>query len=429
MMTNLLKDMLPDAPREANVLITAAGAGVPTALQGYLAQGMDVGTATQLAAGTLAERTALTADACAWATSSLATALLPLAVPPQASVPAGTAPRGTAPLPGSDHPTMAPYAQGPGPVAYGPGAVAYGSGAVADGPAATLAAGRDRAAGVSLLAAAFAAAGALATILACAFSIVHFYNSDGTYASSESLFSLSSHGAAWNWIGLVVAAALSVVAALLLVASRTPWVRAGAAGVVGAFGIAVIFIFAAYQFTLGPVSDGNGPAGAEKLGGFGGLLLLVAGVLGFVAAARGDRAVAPAARGPARRSLRRARRRRRHSLRAVIYHIATAPDWALAQRDGQYTTSTRDRTLAEEGFIHASTAGQVAPVANAYYRGVPDLVVLVIDPGRVGPEIRYELVPGSDAPYPHIYGPLNTDAVVGTRPLDPGPDGEFTFTA
>ena len=56
--------------------------------------------------------------------------------------------------------------------------------------------------------------------------------------------------------------------------------------------VAVILIFAAYQFTLGPVSNGNGPAGAEKLGGFGGLLLLVAGVLGFVAAARGDRAAA-----------------------------------------------------------------------------------------------------------------------------------------
>jgi hypothetical protein len=297
MLTNLLKDMLPDAPREANVLITAAGAGVPTALQGYLAQGMDVGTATQLAAGTLADRTALTSDACAWATSSLATALLPLAVPPQASVPAGTAPlpagtaplpAGTAPLPGSDHPTMVPQGTGPEPVAYGSGAVAYGPPGTAP---ATLAAGRGRAAsGVSLLAAAVAAAGALATILACAFSIVHFYNTDGTYASSESLFSLSGHGVAWNWIGIVVAAVLSVVAALLLVASRTPWVRAGAAGVVAAFGIAVIFIFAGYQFTLGPVSSGSGPGGAEKLGAFGGLLLLVAGVLGFVAAARGDRA-------------------------------------------------------------------------------------------------------------------------------------------
>jgi hypothetical protein len=278
MMTNLLKDMLPDAPREANVLITAAGAGVPTALQGYLAQGMDVGTATQMAAGVLADRTALTADACAWATSSLAAALLSPAVP------LASGPGGTSPLPGSDHPTVAPLGTGPGPVAYG------------SGPAAALAAGsgRGRPAGVSLLAAACAGAGALATILACAFSIVHVYNSDGTYAYSESLFSITSHGAAWNWIGLVVAAVLSVVAAVLLVASRTPWVRAGAAGAVAAFGIAVIMIFAAYQFTLGPVSAGSGPAGAEKLGGFGGLLLLVAGVLGFVAAARGDRAGTPA---------------------------------------------------------------------------------------------------------------------------------------
>jgi len=281
MMTNLLKDMLPDAPREANVLITAAGAGVPTALQGYLAQGMDVGTATQLAAGTLAERTALTADACAWATSSLATAMLPPVAP---SV---SGPGGTAPLPGSDHPTMVPQGTGPGPVGHGP--VAYGpAGTLAVGP------GRGRPAGVSLLAAALAGVGALAAVLACAFSIVHVYNSDGTYAYSQSLFSISSHGAAWNWIGIVVAAVLSAVAALLLVASRTPWVRAGAAGVVAAFGIAIILIFAAYQFTLGPVSDGSGPAGGEKLGAFGGLLLLVAGVLGFVAAARGDRAGVPA---------------------------------------------------------------------------------------------------------------------------------------
>jgi hypothetical protein len=276
MMTNLLKDMLPDAPREANVLITAAGAGVPTALQGYLAQGMDVGTATQLAAGVLADRTALTADACAWATSSLATALLPPVAP------LASGPGGTSPLPGNDHPTMTPPGTVPGPVAYG--------------PPATLVAGRGRGrpGGVSLLAAAFAGAGALATILACAFSIVHVYNSDGTYSYSESLFSITSRGAAWNWIGLVVAAVLSVVAAVLLVASRTPWVRGGAAGVVAAFGLTVIIVFAAYQFTLGPVSAGNGPAGAEKLGGFGGLLLLVAGVLGFVAAARGDRAVAAA---------------------------------------------------------------------------------------------------------------------------------------
>lgn len=111
-----------------------------------------------------------------------------------------------------------------------------------------------------------------------------------------------------------------------------------------------------------------------------------------------------------------------------IYHIATRGDWTRAQRDGEYTTSTIGRSLAAEGFIHASQATQVAEVANGFYRDVPgELVLLVIDPGQVRAEIRYEHVPGADAPFPHIYGPLNPDAVVAARPFAPGPDGTFTF--
>lgn len=113
-----------------------------------------------------------------------------------------------------------------------------------------------------------------------------------------------------------------------------------------------------------------------------------------------------------------------------IFHIATAGDWERARRDGAYATSTIGRTLAEEGFIHASQAFQVADVANRYYRGVPDdLVVLVIDPARVRAPVRFERVPGAPEPFPHIYGPLNPDAVVAARPLAPGPDGTFAFTA
>jgi uncharacterized protein (DUF952 family) len=101
----------------------------------------------------------------------------------------------------------------------------------------------------------------------------------------------------------------------------------------------------------------------------------------------------------------------------LIYHIAEAADWEQAQRDGQYTMSTRGRTLAEEGFIHASTASQVALVADAFYQGEPDLLLLVIDTERVGPELRYEQVPGQPDPYPHIYGPLNLDAILEIRPF------------
>jgi uncharacterized protein (DUF952 family) len=113
----------------------------------------------------------------------------------------------------------------------------------------------------------------------------------------------------------------------------------------------------------------------------------------------------------------------------VIYHIAYAADWTQAQESGRYRMSTRGKTLEQQGFIHASTATQVVTVADANYLGEAGLLVLVIDESRVESAIVYESVPDSDDPFPHIYGPLNVDAVVGTLPFAPGPDGRFAFTA
>lgn len=115
--------------------------------------------------------------------------------------------------------------------------------------------------------------------------------------------------------------------------------------------------------------------------------------------------------------------------RHFIYHITTVGEWERALRDGQYAMSTRDRTLAEEGFIHASTAEQVAPVANLFYKGAGGLVVLVIDADRVRPDVRYERVPEFSQAFPHIYGPLNIDAVVEAVRLEPDPDGDYSFTS
>lgn len=112
---------------------------------------------------------------------------------------------------------------------------------------------------------------------------------------------------------------------------------------------------------------------------------------------------------------------------SVIYHIALAADWKQALASGQYTMSTRGLTLAEQGFIHASTASQVAGVANAFYQGAPGLVLLVIDAELLTAPLRYDEVPGSAEPFPHIYGPLNAGAVIETVPFPPGPDGAFSF--
>ena len=102
-----------------------------------------------------------------------------------------------------------------------------------------------------------------------------------------------------------------------------------------------------------------------------------------------------------------------------IFHIATAAEWAAAQRSGSYTTSTLGRTLAEEGFTHASHADQWQGVRTMFYADVRDpLVLLVIDPDKLTAPVVEEVPDGADRAFPHIYGPLNPDAVVRAIPLD-----------
>lgn len=96
---------------------------------------------------------------------------------------------------------------------------------------------------------------------------------------------------------------------------------------------------------------------------------------------------------------------------ARIFHLALPADWAAAQADGAYTTSTRGATLSEEGFIHCSSAEQVETVRGAFYADVDSLLLLTIDTDLLTSPLRYdEVAPGEV--FPHVYGPLNLDAVV-----------------
>ena len=105
----------------------------------------------------------------------------------------------------------------------------------------------------------------------------------------------------------------------------------------------------------------------------------------------------------------------------TIYHIAYIADWEQAKADGEYRLSTKGRTLDEQGFIHASDLHQVLPTADFVFRGddAAALVVLEIDPEKLGHgvEVRYEQVPDSPDPFPHIFGPIRPEAVTGTLSL------------
>lgn len=92
-----------------------------------------------------------------------------------------------------------------------------------------------------------------------------------------------------------------------------------------------------------------------------------------------------------------------------IYHITSPQAWeAAADPDGY-----RAASLDSEGFIHCSFEGQLGGVLERYYKGAGDLLVLEIDPARLKSELKTEASTGGED-YPHIYGPINKDAVVGT---------------
>lgn len=108
---------------------------------------------------------------------------------------------------------------------------------------------------------------------------------------------------------------------------------------------------------------------------------------------------------------------------ASLYHIATRDDWDEGLREGSYSGPT----LSSEGFIHLSTASQVAGTARRYYLGQKGLKLLHLDLAKLEAEVRFELTQGR-GPYPHLYGRLNLDAVVSARDFDPEhPEAEETI--
>jgi len=114
----------------------------------------------------------------------------------------------------------------------------------------------------------------------------------------------------------------------------------------------------------------------------------------------------------------------------LIYHITEAAAWEHATRIGYYEAES----LRTSGFIHLSKAEQVLKVANSFYKGQHNLVLLFVEPSRLQAELRYEPPAHPDGStqntasselFPHVYGRLNLDAVVYAGALAPDAEGIF----
>jgi len=114
----------------------------------------------------------------------------------------------------------------------------------------------------------------------------------------------------------------------------------------------------------------------------------------------------------------------------LIIHLASNDAWLAAVELGTYHAEG----LSTEGFIHCSTASQIVGVANTFYQGQRGLVLLVIDPDKLDANLKWE-PPAEPEPtharegelFPHVYGPINLDAVVNVIPFEPGEDGNFAL--
>ena len=97
-----------------------------------------------------------------------------------------------------------------------------------------------------------------------------------------------------------------------------------------------------------------------------------------------------------------------------IWHLALPADWERLAPIGSYDISTRGMTLEQVGFIHCSHRHQIEGVAQRLYADLDEVLLLEIDPARLGVDIVEEPpAPGVDEMFPHAYGPIDIDAVIG----------------
>ena len=103
----------------------------------------------------------------------------------------------------------------------------------------------------------------------------------------------------------------------------------------------------------------------------------------------------------------------------TIYKICPASAWREAERRGAFRGGADD---LRDGFIHFSTASQVAGTAKKHFYGQTGLFLIAVDADALGDSLRWELS-RNDEPFPHLYGELDLGAVTAVLDLRARSDG------
>lgn len=98
----------------------------------------------------------------------------------------------------------------------------------------------------------------------------------------------------------------------------------------------------------------------------------------------------------------------------MIFKIAQAADWLTVERVGRFAGTAHDKA---DGFIHFSTAPQLAETLKHYYAGIDGLLLIAVDESKLGSALKWEQSASRGADFPHLYGDLPLSAVRWTQPI------------
>ena len=102
-----------------------------------------------------------------------------------------------------------------------------------------------------------------------------------------------------------------------------------------------------------------------------------------------------------------------HAKVQTIYKICEQALWRAAESEGLFRGAPAD---TRDGFIHFSTAVQLAETAARHFAGISGLLLVAVDADALGAQLKWEVSRGGDL-FPHLYGPLPLSAVRWTQPL------------
>jgi len=107
----------------------------------------------------------------------------------------------------------------------------------------------------------------------------------------------------------------------------------------------------------------------------------------------------------------------------LIYKILRPSEWAEFDASGSFAGSPDDK---RDGFLHFSSRAQLEATARRIFGDEPELVIVAVDADSLGDAVRWE--PSGSGTFPHVYGVLDRDSVVGVNRVQGADEVEAATT-